>query len=322
MEYKDYYKILGVSKTATQDEIKAAYRKLARKHHPDMNPNDSKAEERFKEINEANQALSDPEKRKKYDQFGSQWQQYQNTGGRPEDFWSQWGGQQPSGGANYRTVSQEEFSQMFGGGGLGGFSDFFETLFGSSMGGYGTRTGTGRQQQQARVRKAQDMEHPVDITLEEAYSGTKRTLTYEDGRRIEASIPAGVKTGAKIRLSGQAGGQSANVRAGDLFLKVSVLPHATFKRDGDDLKIALPVDIFTAVLGGEVSVPTMGKSVRLTIPEGTDSGKVFRLKDLGMPLLKDPKKHGNLYATVEIHIPQHLTKAEKDKFLEIKHMRR
>lgn len=320
MEYKDYYKTLGVSKTASAEEIKAAYRKLARKTHPDMNPNDPKAEERFKEINEAHQVLSDPEKRQKYDQFGSQWQQYRNSGGRPEDFnWSPWS-QQQGGGSTYRTMSQEEFSQMFGGG-LGGFSDFFETLFGGSMGGFSSRSTT-RQSSQPRTRKAQDFEHPIDITLEEAYNGTQRTLTFEDGRRIEASIPAGVKTGARIRLSGQAGGQSANVKAGDLYLKVNILPHATFTRDGDDLRTTLPIDIYTALLGGEVSVPTMGKAVRLTIPEGTDTGKVFRLKDLGMPLLKEPRKHGNLYATVEVHIPPHLTRAEKDKFQEIKHMRR
>ena len=320
MDYKDYYKTLGVEKNATQDQIKAAYRKLARKHHPDMNPDDPKAEDRFKDLNEAYQALSDPEKRQKYDQFGSQWQQYQTTGGRPEDFWSQWS-QQP-GGSNsggYRTVSQEELSQMFGGsGGLGGFSDFFETLFGGGMSGFSGRTGT---QNQSRLRKGKDMEHPIDVTLEEAYKGTNRTLQFEGGKRIEARIPPGVTNGSRIRLSGQAGSASARTESGDLYLKISVLPHATFTRDGNNLHLKLPVDLYTAILGGEVNVPTLEKPVRLTIPEGTDSGKVFRLKDLGMPTLKDPKKHGNLYATVEIHIPTHLTKAEQDAFLKIKHMR-
>ena len=320
MEYKDYYKALGVEKTATQDEIKSAYRKLARKHHPDMNPDDPKAEDRFKDINEAYQALSDPEKRQKYDQFGSQYQQFRNGGGQPDDFWSQWT-QQPSGSSSRRTMSQEELGQMFGGG-LGGFSDFFETLFGSGMGGFGSRQTTTRQQAQPRPRKIQDMEHPTDITLEEAYSGTMRTLSFEDGRKIEAQIPPGVNTGARIRLSGQVKGSTSNVQAGDLYLKIKVLPHKTFTRDGNDLKITLPIDLYTALLGGEVSVPTIGKPVRLTIPEGTDGGKVFRLKNLGMPLLKKPDTHGNLYVTVEIKLPKHLTQAEKDKFEELKKMRR
>lgn len=320
MEYKDYYKTIGVSKKASQKEIKSAYRKLARKHHPDVNPNDPTAEERFKEINEAYQVLSDKEKRQKYDRFGSQWQQYRNTGGRPEDFnWSQWTQRAPgsSGGGTYRTVSQEDLSQMFGGG-LGGFSDFFETLFGA---GFGGRTASQRQPQ-ARTRRIPDAEHTLEISLEEAYHGTTRTLQFEGGRRIEAKIPAGVRSGSRIRLSGQAGKKSATVNSGDLYLKIKILPHKQFKRRGDDLKIKLPINIYTAVLGGEINVPTMSKPVRLTIPAGTDSGKVFRLKELGMPSLKDPKKHGNLYATIEIHIPKHLTQAEKDRFTELKHMRR
>ncbi len=323
MEYKDYYKTLGVKKTATQDEIKSAYRSLARKHHPDMNPDDPTAEDRFKDINEAYQALSDPEKRKKYDQFGSQYQQYQNTGGRPEDFnWGQWS-QQPSGSGSYRSMSQEEFGQMFGGGGgLGGFSDFFETLFGGGLGGFGSRGGSARQQTQPRPQKIKDVQHPIDITLEEAYSGTTRTLSFTDDRKIEARIPPGVKTGARIRLSGQVQSANTNTQAGDLYLKINILPHKTFTRDGNDLRLTLPIDLYTAVLGGEISVPTMNNPVRLTIPEGTDSGKVFRLKELGMPLLKNPDTHGNLYVTVEITLPKHLTQAEKDKFDELRKMRR
>ena len=317
MEYKDYYKILGVNNKASQDDIKAAYRKLARKHHPDVNPDDPSAEERFKEINEAYQALSDPEKRQKYDQFGPAYQQYRSTGGRPEDFnWGPWT-QQGSPGGSYRTVSQEEFNQMFGGG-LGGFSDFFEALFG---GGFSGQARTQRQSQ-PRPLRGSDAEHALEITLEEAYKGATRTLQFEDGRRIEARIPPGVRNGSKIRLSGQASSRPSNVQSGDLYLKMQILPHQTFTRDGNDLKVTLTVDIYTAILGGEINVPTMDKSVRLTIPEGTDTGKVFRLKELGMPTLKNPKKHGNLYVTVAIHIPKHLTQAEKDKLLELKHMRR
>jgi len=166
-----------------------------------------------------------------------------------------------------------------------------------------------------RGTASRDVQHEVEITLEEAFSGTKRLLQFEGGKRIEASIPPGVDTGSRVRLSGQAGGA-------DLFLRVVVLPHAVFTRKGSDLYTRVPVDFYTAVLGGEVSVPTLTGAVRLTIPENTDSGKVFRLKELGMPGLKSPQTRGNLYATVEVHLPKHLTPAEKDKIRELRNMRR
>ena len=315
MEYKDYYKTLGLDKTAKEADIKSAYRRLARKYHPDMNPGKPEAEEKFKEVNEAYQVLSDPEKRQKYDQFGSQWQQYQSSGGSPEDFnWGPWRSQ-PSGGTGYRTVSQDELNQMFGG--MGGFSDFFETLFGG-FGGGGFNAQRSRQANPAGARRSaisRDVQHEVEITLEEAFSGTKRLLQLDGGKRIEASIPPGVDTGSRVRLGGQAAGA-------DLFLRIVVLPHPVFTRKGSDLYTRVPVDFYTAVLGGEVSVPTLTGAVRLTIPEHTDTGKVFRLKELGMPNLKKPQTRGNLYATVEIHLPQHLTPAEKEKVRELKNMRR
>ncbi len=315
MEYKDYYKTLGLDKTAKEADIKSAYRRLARKYHPDMNPGKPEAEEKFKEVNEAYQVLSDPEKRQKYDQFGSQWQQYQSSGGSPEDFnWGPWRSQ-PSGGTGYRTVSQDELNEMFGG--MGGFSDFFETLFGG-FGGGGFNTQRSRQANPAGARRgaiSRDVQHEVEITLEEAFSGTKRLLQLDGGKRIEASIPPGVDAGSRVRLSGQAAGA-------DLFLRIVVLPHPVFTRKGSDLYTRVPVDFYTAVLGGEVSVPTLTGAVRLTIPEHTDTGKVFRLKELGMPSLKKPQTRGNLYATVEIHLPQHLTPAEKEKVRELKNMRR
>ena len=311
MDYKDYYSTLGVQKGASQDEIKKAYRKLARKYHPDVNPDDPNAEEKFKEINEAYQVLSDQEKRQKYDQFGSQWKQYQQTGGRPEDFdWSRWSTQGQPGG-QYRTVSQEELEQMFGGG-LGGFSDFFETLFGGMGGARSARRPTRRAAPAQNMSKGQDIEHPVEISLSEAFHGTTRMLSFEDGRRLEAKIPAGVKTGSKVRLSGQ-GGQGSR-GAGDLYLKVTVLSDPKFKRDGDDLRIDQPVDFFTALLGGEVEVSTVDKTVKLTIPAGTDSGKTFRLKGLGMPVLGNAKKHGDLYATMEVQVPKNLTDEQREKF--------
>jgi curved DNA-binding protein len=314
MEYRDYYKVLNISKNASQDEIKKAYRKLAREYHPDVNPDDPNAEEKFKDINEAYQVLSDEEKRKKYNQFGSQWKQYQQTGGRAEDFdWSQWTAQGPRGGTQYRSVTQEELEQMFGGG-LGGFSDFFETLFGGMAGGRTARRPAGQPTQQ-NLRRGRDIEHPLEITLEEAFHGTNRLLTYEDGRRIEASIPPGVKTGSKIRLSGQ--GAEGGVGTGDLYLKIKVLPHSKFTREGDNLRFNQPVDFFTAVLGGEVMVSTLDKSVKLTIPPGTDSGKTFRLKGLGMPKLSKSNQRGDLYATIEVQVPKNLTADQKEKIKEL-----
>lgn len=305
MEYRDYYQTLGVSKKADQDQIKKAYRKLARKYHPDVNQDDPNAEEKFKEINEAYQVLSDPDKRQKYDQFGSQWKQYQQTGGRPEDFdWSQWKARS-GGGGQYRTVSREDFEEMFGGG-LGGFSDFFETLFGG-MGGRARRTA----QQRPRARTARhsgDIEHPITISLEEAFKGAKRLLTYEGGRQIEAVIPPGIKSGSKIRLSGQGSG------SGDLYLKIRVKPHERFERKGHHLYLDQPVDLFTAVLGGEVRVNALDRSVNLKIPAETDSGQTFRLKGLGMPVLKNSDKRGDLYVTIQVQVPHELTENQKEAF--------
>jgi len=313
MQYRDYYQTLGVKKDASQDEIKKAYRKLARKYHPDVNPDDPNAEEKFKDINEAYQVLSDEEKRSKYDRFGSQWKQYQQTGGRTEDFdWSQWASRGQPGG-RYRSVSQEEFEQMFGGG-LGGFSDFFSTLFGGMAGARPSqRTARGTRTQ--AIQRGQDIEHSVQISLEEAFNGTTRLLTFEDGRRIEASIPPGVKTGSKIRLSGQGGDGPRG--SGDLYLKIKVASDPKFSRDGDDLKIDQPVDLFTALLGGELEVSTIDKAVKLTVPPESDSGKIFRLKGLGMPKLNNPEKHGDLFVTLQIQVPKKITAEQKKKFKEL-----
>lgn len=314
MEYKDYYKILGVDKNASEDDIKKAYRKLARKYHPDMNPGDKKAEEMFKNINEANEVLSDADKRKKYDQFGSQWQQFERTGGRPDDFWAQWGGQ-PGGGRTYsRTVNPEQFEQMFGQSG-GGFSDFFEALFGSA----GRRTqsaGGFNFGQDVRSQLNQDSEQTVEITLEEAFSGTNRTLQWGDGRKIEAKIPRGVKTGSRVRLSGQ--GQNG----GDLYLVVQVAPHVVFEREGETLKRKVEVDLFTAVLGGQVDVACLDKTVKLTIPPETPNGKQFRLRGLGMPQLRQPDEHGDLIAVLDVQLPRSLTDDEKKLFLQLRELRK
>ncbi|MDX1662210.1 MAG: J domain-containing protein [Candidatus Promineifilaceae bacterium] len=324
MEVKDYYEILGIDRTASQDEIRKAYRKLARKYHPDVNPGDAVAEERFKELNEAYEVLSDPEKREKYDKFGAQWRQYERMGGQPQDFnWGQWQAQ-PGAGTGYRTVSPEEFEQMFGGGGAGGFSDFFETLFGAQRapGGFrGDFGGRGGRQYQARPRAGRDIEHEVQVTLDEAFHGTTRSLQYEGGRQIQARIPRGVRTGSRIRLRGQGQPGVAGAEAGDLFLVVDVLPHPQFTREEDDLHVTVPVDLYTAMLGGSVTVPSLDRQVRLNVPPETDNGRVFRLGGLGMPSLRDPEQRGDLYATVEVKLPDDLSEREKELFEELQELR-
>ena len=317
MDYKDYYQTLGVSKNADKEEIKKAYRKLARKYHPDMNPGNKASEEKFKEINEAYEVLSDPEKREKYDRFGSQWQQYERGGGRPEDFdWSQWTGS-PGGGSYTRTMTPEELEQILGGaGGLGGFSDFFETLFG----GMGRRTQGAGGQRGMRSRRGRDSEQAVQISLEDAYRGTTVNLQWEDGRRLEAKIPAGVRTGSKIRLNGQGEPGVGGAQAGDLYLIIEVRPHAGFEREEDDLKVTVPVDLYTAVLGGKVNVPTLDRPVELSIPPETMNGKVFRLRGLGMPGLHNPEQRGNLLATVQVQLPKDLSQEEKQLFQKLRDM--
>jgi len=330
MEYKDYYKILGVSRNATEKEIKKAYRKLARQYHPDANPNDPTAEEKFKEINEAYEVLSDPEKRKKYDQFGAQWKHFTGAGGRPEDFWQQWqpGAAGAPGGTGYRTVSPEELEEMFGG--AGGFSDFFEALFGMGGRRTGPRTGgfedifggayAGRTAARGRPMRGRDIEHPVDITLEEAYRGATRVLQM-DGERIEVTIPRGVKTGSRVRVAGKGEPGRNGGKPGDLYLKINVLPHPQFKREGDNLRLKLPVDLYTLILGGEVQVPTLDRPVILNIPPETNNGKTFRLRGKGMPNLKRPDQKGDLYVEVTAKLPKNLSEKEKELFRQLRALR-
>lgn len=319
MEYKNYYQTLGCNKNASQDEIKKAYRKLARKHHPDVNPGDEFAEERFKGINEAYEVLSDPEKRKKYDQFGAQWQQYERAGGSPEDFdWAQWSAQPGGTRTRARTVSPEEFEQIFGG---AGFSDFFETLFGGAerqrAAGFGEEA-----YYQPRPRRGRDVEHTVQVTLEEAFRGTTRTLQREDGSKIEVKIPRGVRTGSRIRLSGKGESGTGGGTAGDHYLRIEVIPHTVLQRDEDDFKVTVPVELYTALLGGEVNVPTLDKTVKLAIPPETANGKVFRLRGLGMPNLRNPDQRGDLYATVEVRLPRNLSKAERELLGQLRAVRK
>jgi len=314
MDFKDYYSSLGVNKSASQEDIKKAFRKLARKYHPDVNPKDAAATEKFKEISEAYEVLSDPEKRQKYDQFGSQWQQYEKTGGRPEDFnWSQWQAG-PGASYSYRTVTPEEFAEMFGGEGHEGhFSSFFETLFGKAGGPFGAGAQAGPEfQYRPRPRHGRDIEYTLTVTLEEAFHGAKRLLEWETGRKIEAKVPLGVKTGSRLKLKGQGEPGRDGGEPGDLLLHIEVRPHERFLRDGDNLSLNLPVDLFTLLLGGKITVAGIDRAVKLDIPPGTANGRVFRLKGLGMPHLKNPEQRGDLLVKVEAVLPERLSEGEKD----------
>ncbi len=322
MEYKDYYKILGVPRNADEKAIKKAFRRLARKYHPDVNKS-KEAEEKFKEINEAYEVLSDPEKRKLYDQFGAQWQQWQHAGGQADDFWKQWAQQQ--GGGPRVHVQYGTAEDLFGEGSP--FSDFFQQLFGGFggvrgggmediFGGYTTRRTAS-----ARPRKGQDYEQPVEITLAEAYDGTKRLLQLED-RRLEVKIPAGADNGTRVRIAGAGGPGYRGGPRGDLYLVVNVIPDPRFRREGDDLYTEVPVDLYTAILGGEVAVPLPnGRTVMLRIPPETQNGRTFRLRGKGMPHLNRPDLRGDLYAKVKVQLPQHLTPKERELFEELRRLR-
>ena len=316
MEYKDYYQILGVSKDADEKEIKRAFRRLARQHHPDVNPGDKGAEERFKEINEAYEVLSDSEKRSKYDQLGTDWHRWQQTGGRPGDFdWSQWvtgapGGQR----VHVRYGTPEDLQDLFGG--ASPFSDFFSQIFGGMGGGFSPANGGSGFQYQVRPQRGRDYEQEVEIGLRQAYQGTKLALQ-KDGRKLEVKIPPGARTGTRVRMAGEGGPGAAGGEAGDLYLRVNVSPDPQFERRGDDLHVTVLVDLYTAILGGKVQVPTLSSPVMLTIPAGMQNGRIFRLRGKGMPRLKQRDQHGDLYARVEVQVPTRLTPRQKELFEEL-----
>jgi len=320
MEYKDYYSILGVDRQASREEIKKAFRKLARKYHPDVNHGDKMSAEKFQEINEAHEVLSDPEKREKYDRLGSQWRQYQGSGGKPQDFnWRQWQSD-PNQGYGYRTVSPEEFDEMFGA--EAGYSAFFQNLFGrAARQQAGPGEGGPHFTYEAQPRRGRDIDHGLQVTLDEAFHGTRRVLEWEDGRKIDAKIPPGVRTGSRVRLKGQGTPGVGGGEPGDLYLTIEVLPDNRFQRDNDDLAATVPVDLFTLMLGGKVPVSGIDRTVKLDIPSETRNGRVFRLRGLGMPKMKHPDQRGDLFVTVEALLPQHLTPGEKELVKQWKNMR-
>lgn len=300
MEYKDYYKILGVDKKASADDIKKAYRKLAVKFHPDKNPGNKQAEEKFKEINEANAVLADPEKRKQYDELGENWkyaQQVANGG---------FGGQ---GGGQGRQYTTGDFDDLFGGGGSG-FSDFFESLFGN----------------QGRARKSassqgQNYRAEMEILLREAYQGADKVIdlgdTSLDGQKLRIKLKPGIADGQTIKLKGKGGPGNGGGPNGDLLITVHVAKDPAFERDGDDLRMEAPIDLYTAVLGGKASILTLKGPIKIDIAKGTDSGKVLRMKGLGMAVYNKPGEFGNLYVKVTIQVPKNLSERETELFKQL-----
>ncbi len=297
MEYKDYYKILGVDKKASQDDIKKTYRKLAVKYHPDKNPGDKKSEEKFKEINEAYDVLGDADKRKKYDELGANWQAYEK-GGFPNDFNNRNTG---------RGSRQQGRSQQFHPGDESDFSDFFESFFGQ-QGGFSSARGGRRGGMQM---KGEDYQAETTITLEEAFNGTTRQLNLPD-QKLNLKLKPGIEDGQVLRMKEKGGTGMNGGPNGDLFITVHIEKHPRFERKGNDLYFDEPLDAITAILGGKIPVQGIDKAVNITIPAGTDSDKVFRLKGMGMPDNKTPANRGDGYVRVYITVPKNLSAQDKE----------
>lgn len=335
MQFKDYYQILGVPRDADEKAIKSAYRKKARQLHPDVNKTDALAEEKFKDLNEAYEVLKDPEKRSRYNQYGADWERYQQTA------------------TSGTTTSSGDFSDWFSGGtGRGtryeqrtgdgsGFSDFFETLFGDTFG----RTTT-RRRAKPQPQRGQDYEYALEIGLHEAYAGTTRRFDVQlqercetcngtglngngvcsvcggDGyvrrtKTLEVKVPAGVRTGSKVRVTGQGAPGVAGGPSGDIYLNITIKPDRRFELDGNNLRTDVDVPLYTAILGGEVRIPTMDGPVELRIPKGTQNGQLFRLRGKGMPSLNS-KERGDLLARMKVQLPTKLSEHEERLFEELR----
>jgi len=296
MDYKDYYKVMGVDKGATTEEIKKAFRKLAVKYHPDKNPGDKKAEERFKEITEANEVLSDPAKRKKYDELGENWKQYEDQAAQGGGYYGGGAGRQQGG------FNMEDF-----GGTGGGFSDFFESIFGGG-GGFGN---SGRKSN--RPSKGHDFQTEMDISLEEAFNGGPKQISL-NGQVLKLTLKPGIHEGQVIRLKGKGAEGVGGGAAGDLLITIHIAKHPRYEINGDDFSFDQPIDVYTAVLGGKVAVQLIDKQIMMDIPGGTDSGKKFRLKGMGMRRFEKPETRGDAYVRIQIKVPKSLTEKEKELF--------
>ncbi len=318
MDFQDYYATLGVKRDASKKEIRAAFRKLAREHHPDVNPGNKEAEARFKAINEANEVLSDPEKRALYDQLGARWREYEQyrAGGgtaTPAEFARATAGgpgegsgrERAGGGFSSRTMSEDDLRDMFGS--ESAYSDFFSDLFGQAGGAArGPRPGT-------------DLDADVEISLEDAFTGTTIQLRLADPgggeRTLEATIPRGVRDGSRVRLAGQGNPGRGGGKAGDLYLVIAVRPHPRFRREGDNLHLTVPVELTTCVLGGEIHVQTLKKTrLAVRVPAETQNGQAIRLRGQGMPILRDPTRAGDLFVEVRVVLPKNLTDEERSLF--------
>lgn len=299
MNYKDYYKTLGVNKNASQKDIKKAYRKMAAKYHPDKNPDNKAAEEQFKEVNEANEVLSDKDKREKYDTLGSNWEAYKNTG----DDWKQY--------ANQGNSSNQFYGQ---GGNEEDYSSFFDAFFGGDRSNpFGGRTGGRRQ----ASFTGGDIQAELPITLLEAYQGSKRTFEINN-EKLRITIKPGSYNGLQLKVKGKGQlGVNGGAR-GDLYIVLAIQPNFNFQRKGDNLVYEAKIDIYTAILGGKIEIPTMSSPVKMTIPEGVDIEKTLRLKGKGMPKYKNPKQYGDLLVKLKIDLPKKLTQEEKDLFVKLK----
>ena len=308
MEFKDYYQTLGLNKSATDKEVKQAYRKLARKFHPDVNPNDAGAETRFKELTEAYEVLGDPDKRHKYDELGANWRLYeqaQQTGQGPAAGWPFGGGWTVNVGGGHGPRITEIFGDE------DPFSDFFQAFFGGEP----HSTGRARGAHGPRNRPGRDVEQEIGLTLQEAFRGVTRRLSLKTRGHawtVDVRIPAGVGDGARVRVAGEGESGTGGAAAGDVYLRVRIARHARFERKGHDLYVGVTVPVTTAVLGGTVSVETVDRRpLQLKIPAATHAGQVFRLKGQGMPSVRKPNHRGDLYATVNVQIPQDLTSEQR-----------
>ncbi len=327
MDYKDYYRILGVSRNASQDEIKKKYRKLASKYHPDRNPDDKSAEQKFKEVGEAYEVLKDPEKRKLYDQVGADWKRYQQAGASADDFdWSKYAGH---GGGGQRV--NINFEDLFGGGRQSGggspFSSFFETIFGGGGDPFAGGRQQGRQYQyepgrtRTTSRKGRDSEAEIPVDLKDLIHGVEKQFRI-NGERVKVKIPAGIEDGKRLKLKGKGQISQTGGSKGDLFLKVKVNEPEGIERRGKDIIQTVPLDLYTAVLGGNVTVQTLNGKVKLTIPPETENGKVFRLTGRGLPGVNSSEKRGDYFIKTEIYLPKNLTPKEKKLFKELSKLRK
>ena len=307
MEYKDYYKILGVEKKASQDAIKKAYRKLAVKYHPDKNQGNKEAEEKFKEIGEAYEVLGDAEKRKKYDELGANWKNFQSgqaySGGNP------FGNFNFGQGGTYVEMDMDDFMN-----GNNQFSDFFNAFFGGGRRAKSTNFGGGSW---GNFQQAADYETTIEITLEEAFHGTSRIIQLEN-EKIRIKIKPGIADGQNLRIKGKGQKTSNGQNNGDLYVKIKVLNHTKFERKENDLYTSQKIDLFTAVLGGKIIKETIDGKLTLPIPQGTQNGKTFRLKNKGMPVYESKNQFGDLYVKIDVQIPDRLSEKQKKLFEELK----